>query len=190
MYPEEIEVNGKTYRINTDFKYALACFEALEDEEINDIARAMAVVCILLGKEDGDEIIIPDFTQEELNYAVKLLVKYLSCNQDEKETRVNAKKDMDFVQDRKYINASFMSDYRIDLENIDMHWWKFCELFEGLTDKCIINRVRDLRNTDISEYKDSKTRNKIQRAMQSVALKQKRTQEQQDAVDEFENLFN
>lgn len=189
MYPEEIEINEKTYKINTDYRYALACFEALEDEDINDIARAMALVSILLGQEKDDEVVTPDFTYEELSQAIPLLIKYLSHNEGEEETRGVTKRDMDFIQDRKYINASFMSDYRIDLDSIEMHWWKFCELLEGLTDKCVLNRVRDLRNTDLSEYKDSKTINKLQRAMQSVALKNKRTKEEQDAVDEFESLF-
>lgn len=189
MYPDEIEVSGKVYKINTDYKYALACFEALEDKDINDIARAMALVCILLGKENGDEVDIPDFTQNELNEVIPVLIKYLSHNENDEDTRTGGKKDFDFIQDRKYINASFMSDYRIDLETTDMHWWKFCELIEGLTDKSILNRVRDLRNTDLSEYKDTKTRNKLQRAMKSVELKKKHSKEEQNAIDKFESLF-
>ena len=96
MYPEEIEINEKTYKINTDYRYALACFEALEDEDINDIARAMALVSILLGQEKDDEVVTPDFTYEELSQAIPLLIKYLSHNEGEEETRGVTKRDMDF----------------------------------------------------------------------------------------------
>lgn len=187
MYPEFIEINNKQYKINTDFKVALACFEALEDEEINDVARMYSIISLLLGVEKDGNIEIPEFNNEDLNKVIELLIKYLSCNNEE-NTTVN-KKDMDFVQDREYIYSSFMTDYRIDLENTEMHWWKFCNLIKGLTDKCILNKVRDIRNTDLSEYKDAKTKEKLIKAMESVRLKEKKTKEQQDAIDEFNNLF-
>lgn len=189
MYPEYIEVNNKQYKINTDYKYALACFKALEDEEINDIARAESIIAILLGQEKENELVIPYFQGEELKNIINLLIKYLSCNTEEKNNN-EYKKDMDFIQDEKYIYSSFMSDYNIDLENTDMHWWKFCNLLGGLTEKCILNKVRDIRNTDLSDYKDEKTKNKLKKAMEAVKLKEKKTKEQQDAIDEFNNLFN
>ena len=77
---------------------------------------------------------------------------------------------MDFEYDKEYIRASFMSDYSIDLSNRELHFWQFCELISGLTENSILNRVRDLRNTDLSDYKDSKTRTKIEEAMKRVAL--------------------
>lgn len=188
MYPEYIEINNKQCKINTDFKVALACFEALEDEEINDIARMNAVISLLLGKEKNETIQVPQFNSKDLNKVIELLIKYLSCN-DEKANTTNNKKDMDFIQDKGYIYASFLSDYQINLEKTEMHWWKFCDLLKGLTDKCILSRIRDIRNTDLTEYKDTKTREKIIKAMESVKLKEKKTKEQQDAIDEFNNLF-
>lgn len=188
MYPEFIEINNEKHKINTDFKVALACFEALEDEELNDIARIYAIVSLLLGVEKDGRIEVPQFNNEDLEKVVKLLIKYLSCNED-KEQNTSNKKDMDFQQDKEYIYASFLTDYQIDLESTEMHWWKFCNLLRGLTDKCILNRVRDIRNTDLSEYKDSKTREKLVKAMKSVELKEKKTKEQQDAIDEFNSLF-
>lgn len=188
MYPEFIEIDNRQYKINTDFKVALACFEALEDDEINDVARMYAIISLLLGVEKDGEIIVPDFNNEDLKKVVELLMKYLSCNNND-NTTIN-KKDMDFIQDKEYIYASLMTDYNIDLESKDMHWWKFCNLIKGLTDKCILNKVRDIRNTDLSEYKDIKTREKLIKAMESVKLKEKKTKEQKDAIDEFNNLFN
>lgn len=191
MYPEYIETNNKQYKINTDFRVALACFRAIEDDEINDYARVEAVVSLLLGVEKDNKVQIPKINVTELDKVLELLVKYLTCNDGEEKKTTSNKRDMDFIQDEKYIYASFLSDYNIDLDTIEyMHWWKFCNLISGLTDKCILSRVRDIRNTDLSEYKDSKTKEKLIKAMKSVKLKEKKTKEEQNAINEFNSLFN
>jgi hypothetical protein len=77
-----------------------------------------------------------------------MAVKYLRCGKDEKGSSRNP--DMDFEYDESFVKSSFMSDYKIDLDDAEMHWWKFCNLLQGLTDSCILNRVRDIRNYDLS----------------------------------------
>lgn len=175
MYPTKCEIDGKTYELNTDYKIALACFKAIDDDDITDIERAYAVVGLLFGDIDVD-----------MEKALDIAAKFLCCG---KENKTISKKDMDFDYDKDYITASFMSDYGIDLDVVDMHWWKYCALISGLTEKCILNKVRDIRNTDLSEYKDAKSRNKIIRAMRNVELPHKRTKEEQEMIDEFEELL-
>ena len=102
---------------------------------------------------------------------------------------------MDFIQDMDYIEASFMSDYNIDLTNTEMHWWKFYNLINGLSNSetgncCVLNRVRNLRNYDTKDIKDPKEIEKINRAKQQVALKKQvinksLTTEQQRSIDNF-----
>ena len=102
---------------------------------------------------------------------------------------------MDFIQDMDYIEASFMSDYHIDLTETKMHWWKFYNLMNGLSNSelgncCVLNRIRNLRNYDVSEIKDARERDKIIKAKNQVALRKqekevKLTEEQQKSVDEF-----
>lgn len=166
-YPTHAEVDGDIYELNTDYRYALECFKIIDDSSISDIERAIAVVSVLFGREDenGNVINIPP----NLNIALEKTAIFLSCGKEKKNIK-EVKKDMDFEYDKELIRASFMSDYSIDLSNREMHFWQFCELISGLTENSILNRVRDLRNTDLSDYKDSKTRNKIQEAMERVAL--------------------
>ena len=98
---------------------------------------------------------------------------------------------MDFEYDKEFIYASFISDYNIDLEKKEMHFWKFCSLISGLTEDSILNRVRDLRNTNLSDYKDSKIKGKIQEAMERVALPTEYDYDSEDmqAIDEFNKLL-
>ena len=177
IYPEYAEIKGTKYKLNTDYRVALRCFEVIEDESISDEERAMAVIYLLFG-------IIPT---EDMDEFLRIASKYLQCGEERQGT--SQERDMDFNLDEKYIIASFMSDYRIDLPSVDMHFWKYIQLMQGLTDKCALSRVRELRNFDLSEIKDPKERRKMAEAKKSVELPRRRTQEEQDAIDEFESLF-
>ena len=53
---------------------------------------------------------------------------------------------------------------------------------------CVLNRVRNLRNFDLKDIKDSKERDKIRKAQQQVALKRDRkvaTKEQEESATEL-----
>lgn len=171
-YPELITINGVDYEINTDYRDALACFECINDAELSDIERAYGVIGLLYKEEP-----------EDANQALKLAIKYLQCGKEQEPS--SKEPDMDFEQDIHYIRSSFRSDYGIDINKEDMHWWEFCELLQGLTDKCILNRIRDLRNYDLSSIKDAKTRQKIIQAQKEVGLVEKLTEEEQNTIDDF-----
>jgi len=187
-YPEFAEIDGELYKINTDYKYALICFKIIDDPLISDIERAIAVVSVLFGREDkdGNVIGIPD----NLDVALQKASFFLSCGKETNNIK-DVKKDMDFDYDKEFIYASFISDYKIDLETENMHFWKFCSLISGLTENSILNRVRDLRNTNLSDYKDSKTRSKLQEAMERVALPSEYDYDKEDmeAINEFNKLL-
>ena len=189
MYPQYVEVDGKQYKINTDFRVAIECNRIAEDETIGDLERSLAIIYTLFGDEGID-------TPEHYEKLLELAKMYLLCGREYNE-ELNEKPDMDFLEDYSYISTSFLSDYHIDLDTSSMHWWKFMDLMNGLSnselgDCCILNRIRNLRNFDVSEIKDAKEKDKIIKAKQQVALKKKEkeaevdlTEEQQKSVDEF-----
>lgn len=178
MYPEYVEVEGKRYKINTDFRVAIECNRIAEDDSIGNLERAMAVIYTLFGDEGID-------TPDHYEKLLELAQKYLVCGK-ELEDNINEKPDMDYTEDMDYIEASFMSDYHIDLANETMHWWKFNNLMNGLSNSemgncCVLNRIRNLRNLDIREIEDKKEKQKIEEAKQRVALhKKKATKEQEE----------
>lgn len=179
MYPEYAEINGEEYKIDTSYNTALRCFEVIEDKTIPDTERSLAILYLLFD-------FIPD---KDLHLFLEKAMLYLQCGESLEE-QISKKKDMDFIQDKKYINSSFMSDYHIDLSKEDLHFWQYIELIQGLTENSSLNRIRDLRNYDLSEIKDEKTKNKIIEAQRQVALKEKPqqielTKEQQNNIDNF-----
>lgn len=167
-YPEYIEVKGTRYKINTDFRIALKCNKIAQDETIGDLERTLAIIRMLFGKDA--------MKSGNLAELIELATKYLLCGQEPKES--NEEPDMDFDQDMDYIEASFMSDYHIDLSTTQMHWWKFYNLINGLSNSemgncCILNRIRNLRTMDVKDIKDAKERKRIMDAKKHFALKKK-----------------
>ena len=185
-YPEYVKVNDKKYKINTDFRVAIECNEIANDETISDFVRALAIIYKLF----GDDGINDTDNYEKL---LELDQKYLSCGKEVVDN--NEEPDMDFIQDMDYIETSFMSDYSIDLANTEMHWWKFYNLMNGLSNSemgncCVLNRVRNLRTYDTKDIKDQKELERIKKAKEQVALKKKivnkkLTNEQQNNINAF-----
>ena len=191
-YPEYVEIDGKKYKINTDFRVAIECNRIAEDKTIGDYERALAVIYTLFGEEGIN-------TPEHYEKLLKLALKYLSCGKGEVHIK-EEEKDMDYIQDMDYIEASFMSDFHIDLSNTEMHWWKFINLMNGLSNSemgncCVLNRIRNIRNFDLKDIKDPKERQKILEAKQMVALKKEPqkvelTEEQKRSRDLFYEQIN
>lgn len=190
-YPEYAEVNGRRYKINTDFRYAIECDRIARDDTIGDYERALAIICTLFGEEGLN---VP----EDYNKLSEVAKTYLLCGKEKKEAD-NKEPDMDYEQDMDLIEASFMSDYRIDLSNKKMHWWKFYKLMNGLSNSefgncCILNRVRNLRNLNLNDIKDPKTKEEIRKQKEQWSLKRKEkehdfTENEIENMNEFENLI-
>lgn len=186
--PKYVEVGNKRYKINTDFRVAIRCNEIAEDENINDLERALGIICVLFGDEALDDY-------DNYEQLINLARKYLTCGK-EIETH-NEEPDMDFIQDMDYIEASFMSDYHMDISEEKMHWWKFYNLTSGLSNSelgncCIFNNIRNLRNIDVSKIKDPKEKNRIIEAKKFFALKkknQKLTSEQEKSILELQKIL-
>jgi len=188
-YPEYVRVEGKLYKINTDFRNAIKCDSIARDNSIGDYERVLGIIYTLFGDEGID-------SPEHYEKLLELAKKYLSCGKELEDSKEDP--DMDYSEDMDYIEASFMSDYHIDLSNTKMHWWKFNNLINGLSNSemgncCVLNRVRNLRNYDIKDIKDPKEREKIIKAKESVALKNSRnkaTKEQEESAIELIKMLN
>jgi hypothetical protein len=188
-YPTKVRIGDKEYPINTDYRVALECDRVARDETIKYPRKELTIIYLLFGDKGLDD-------EENHCKLLELGQKYLLCGQEPIDERDKEETDMDFEQDMDYIEASFMSDYNIDLTNTEMHWYKFNNLLNGLSDSeigncCIFNRIRNLRNYDTSQIKDIKEKQKIEKAKERVALKKKEkplTREQQESIARFNKL--
>ena len=191
-YPEYVEVKGKQYKINTDFKVAIRCNQIAEDETIGDFERALGIIETLY----GDKAIDDGKNDPELySKLLKLAQKYLCCGRDLDNNKEIP--DMDYTEDYGYIWASFKSDYNgMDIDKENIHWWKFNDMMNGLSNSemgncCVLNRVRNLRNFNLKQIKDTQERQKIRKAQEQVALNKykkqrpKATEKQKESARKF-----
>lgn len=189
-YPQYVKIKDKKYKINTDFRIAIRCNEIAEDEEIDGYEKTLAIIYLLF----GDDGLNDKFNYEKL---LELARKYLACGKEVKEED-NQKKDMDYIEDEGLIRSSFQFDYKYDPYDKEyVHWWKFYNDLSNLSNSefgncCVLNRVRDLRNMDLSEIKDEKTKNKVKKEKARVALKKEKrvvhkdfTEEEKRNMEEF-----
>ena len=185
-YPKYVKIGDKKYKINTDFRVAIECQEIALDDSIGDFERALAIIYKLFGDNGLDD-------SNNYEKLLELAQKYLSCGK-EVDSKTNEEPDMDFIQDMPYIKASFRSDYNINLDDEEMHWWEFYDLINGLSNSemgncCVLNRIRNLRTFDTKDIKDQKELAKINEAKKQVALK-KRTVKKNLTVEQKKNIDN
>lgn len=189
-FPEYAKVGNKKYKINTDFRVAIKCNSVANDKTIGDYERALAIIYMLYGDEGLK-------AEKDHNRLLEIAKKYLSCGEEVVDN--DEEPDMDFEEDMNYIEASFMSDYHMDLSKEKMHWWKFYNLINGLSDSemgnsCVLNRIRSLRKYDVSKIEDRKEREKIIKAKERFALKKTKkennlTHEQVESMNELDELL-
>lgn len=188
-YPKYVIVNNTKYEINTDFRVAIKCQEIAQDKNISDYERPLAIIYLLFGEKG--------LRSKDRNELLEKAKKYLSCGKELEQT--DEEPDMDYVEDYDYIVASFMSDFNIDLDVTEMHWWKFNKLMNGLSnselgDCCVLNRIRNLRNYDVKDITDKKERERIIKAKEQVALKKYKkenhlTKEQEESMNRLDEIL-
>lgn len=193
-YPEYVRIEGKEYKINTDFRVAIECNQVCESD-VNQFERALAVIYLLFGEEAMNDCENNPALYEKF---MKAAMKYLLCG---KEKEKNPEKpDMDFVEDEGYIRSSFQYDYKYDpYEMKYVHWFKYMNDLNNLSnsemgDCCVLNRVRNLRNIKLNEIKDSKEREKIRKSQERFALKKYKkeynlTEEQEKSMEELNKII-
>lgn len=168
-YPKYAQIKDRKYKINTDFRIALECDKLAKSNVCNE-ERALAIIYLLFGDEGLKN-------SQDWNELLAIALKYLNCEKERQENNEEKQEiDMDLEQDWEYIRTSFFYDYNIKIEpNTYIHWWEFYNLLCGLSDKCILNRVRFVRNFDIEQIKDSREKEKWIKQKEQVALKKEIT---------------
>lgn len=168
--PQYVKIKNKKYKINSDFRVALECDKIARNNKISDTERALAIIYKLFG-DDGLN------SNEDWPELIKMAQKYFSLGKSEESLKIeNKKQDFDYEQDKPYIRTSFIQDYGYNpYEKEYLHFWDFWNDLNGLSNSefgncCILNRVRNLRNYDLSKIKDPKERSKIMEMQERVAL--------------------
>ena len=171
-FPCAVELHGVDQKIVTDFKDWLRFIDMLRCDGLNQSEKAQMMMEMYLSE-------IPNW---QWGMAHEPLLRFFRMEEDTVEPKLNSeyvdkelvqpKQLYDFVFDAKYIISGFWQDYKIDLTETDMHWWKFRILLDGLSSGTEFKQRVMYRNTNTANIKDVKERQRIQRIQRAIAIPQ------------------
>lgn len=170
--PEEY----KGYPINSDFRIGIQIFQIMNDSELSEMEQFYKS-CELLFDVDGAEQ--PPDMQTMQDGIRWFLSGWYTDNpvNDEKKDR----KDMDYDIDQWRIFSAFLTQFGINLNEADMHFWVFMGLLSTLNE-CAFTRVVDIRTkkidpkmkpSDKAEFKKVKERYALEEVEEQMTPQEK-----------------
>lgn len=145
--PTSFQIGKKEYEISSDFRVMLELEEIFSSER-TDAEKGEAALRLFYGciPEDVDKA------------AEKLCFFWQGGRQERKQQgrRTEAEESRPPVyslnHDAGLLYAAFLTQYGIDLteESLQLHWWKFLALLEGLEDERMLKEVMRCRAVEIT----------------------------------------
>lgn len=130
--PTSLQINNTEYPINSDFRTCLRIVMALEDNELTAQEKQVIVLVNLFRKIPED---VPAAMQ-----AAQLFLNGGKVYQDNDSPRV-----VSFEKDAPLIYSAFRQTHGVDLTSINLHWWQFLALMQGLDHESNFRQLVSLR---------------------------------------------
>lgn len=151
--PDTVQVDGRAFAINSDFRTMLKILAIMADPEIIE-GHKNSMVCAKFYREQP-----PENWDEGFSW-------FLRCGDEVPEGK--EERTFDYSFDAPEIYSSFRMLYGIDLFTADLHWWQFSALLDGcFRCECPLSEKIRIRTIDPEKCEDKA---KARKAKDSVAL--------------------
>ena len=170
--PTSVKIDGKNYAVDTDFRTFIIFEKILMNDKLNSKQQVREII----------DLFFYDETPTNIASAVRQVYGLYLCGkkppkEEERRVKKNGEVEIkppaifDYEIDAPYIYSAFMSQYQIDLNDIEyLHWWKFKALFSGLNSGQKIVEIMGYRATNTSKIKSKSERNRIEALKMLYAL--------------------
>lgn len=178
--PTTLNVNGQEYKINADFRTSLKIILAFEDSELAGVEKSVLFY----------ENLYIDKPDDVLG-ALKQGAWFLNGGKDD-EGDTDGPRVFSWDKDSNLIYAAFQQTHGIDLEAVDIHWWKFLALFMDLGSETAFCSLVGLRRR-VKTGKATKEEKQMARDMGSLFAVPEiddRTPDEIEAEREFLAMIN
>lgn len=155
---DRLPTEYKGYPINSDFRIGIQMFQALSDNDFSENMRFYRVYDLLFldeDKETGESVPFKDsngadIPPPDIQTAQEGIQWFLSDWYTDNPVKGNEeqKKDMDYDIDQWRIFSAFLTQFGINLNTADMHFWVFMGLMSTL-EECAFTRIIDIRTKKI-----------------------------------------
>ena len=183
--PETVIINDRVYDIRTNFRISILFELMMQDDEMSDEEKARQALYLYYPE-------IPPDPQK----AAEMAIWFYRCGKELKNLPQGSgsgekqPQAYSFEHDADYIYSAFLSQYGIDLAEIEyMHWWKFRALFKSLKEDNEFVRIMGYRTMNITS-KMSREQKDFYKRMQKVHALPRSGKEQQDEAAILEALKN
>lgn len=181
LLPTFVEIEGKEFEINTDFRTSILFELLMQDDNVNEEEKIYMAL----------ELYYPEIPPN-INEAIDQMLWFYRCGKDIKESRGTGKgkstQIYSFNFDDDYIYSAFLDQYGVDLQDIEyLHWWKFKAMFKSLKEDNEIVKIMGYRAMDINKIKD-KEQKLYYKKMQDL-YKIPLPQDEQDKLEKINNIL-
>lgn len=141
-------------------------FQALNDVELSDMEQVYKACELLFDVEGIEEY--PDILimQEGIQWFLSGWYMDNPVKDDKKE-----RKDMDYDVDQWRIFSAFLTQFGINLNTVDMHFWVFMGLLSTLNE-CAFTRIVDIRTKPIDPKISPSDKAELKKVKERYALEE------------------
>lgn len=183
--PEAVQIDGRDYKLNTDFRIWIEIEELLRSSELAPSKKIAK--CFTLAYNE-----LPPNPSTALEELLKFYFQGKTPSFALSPARESVTIPLyDFSLDFEYIYAAFLNQYGIDLYETELHWWKFRTLLSCINDDCKFAKIISYRSINIQDVTDSKQRQFYEKMKKIYALPDNRTPEERELAlaESIECLF-
>lgn len=181
LVPTTVLIDNMEYEINSNFRESILFELLMQDNTILEEEKSIMALNLYYNK-------IP----HDINEAVRQMLWFYKCGKLEEDSHSEGNKGINnngkvkqiysYEHDADYIYTAFLTQYGIDLQDIDyLHWWKFKAMFKSLKEDNQLSKIMGYRSMKIDSNM-SKEEKKYYREMKKLyALPDNRTEEEKEA---------
>ena len=144
--PTWVDIDGVQYDLNSDFRISVMFEMLMFDDTVTERDKLQKALYLYYGNR------IPP----NIEKAVEKIMWFYNCGVKTKKKRrrrnrsSTADRVYDFDFDDAYIYAAFLQQYGVDLQDEEIHWWKFKAMFKALSEDTEFVKIMGYRSITIT----------------------------------------
>ena len=181
--PTSFSIDGKKYEFNYDFRTSILFCLLMQDTKLTEEEKILQGLQLYYP-------VIPSNIEEAYE---KILYFYSRGKEIEDNKKVkqgkrifkrNNNRAYDFEVDANLIFSAFMTQYNINLNRDNLHWWEFMSLFNSLKDDTEIVKIMNYRTIDVNTIEDKKERKMYKQLQDYYSLENTMTMEEKQLLEQ------
>lgn len=175
---ENIKVKNKTFSVRTDFRTWIDVERILMDDNVPSNFKLFVMYNNLDLFYEDDSIF-----DEPMDAVFDGILSFWRMNKNNVHSSNKKSNDIayDYDEDFDLICAAFKQQYNINLRNVEMHWFEYKSLFDGLTKETQFVKIVGYRTINLNEvpkeqkkhYRELKEMYAIKDRLQEKEVKKK-----------------